>query len=139
MTFQLKGEPVETGGREDRLLPWDRVRDVAGISRTTAWRMQQTGDFPTPVPVSPGRVAWWESELTAWKSARSAAKPLAPASRPRLPGMPRRAPVRTPQALPAPHQIQPAHESAPPSEGVKGGSSRRRPRSPDLNQIDFGF
>lgn len=81
---------VETGGREDRLLPWGRVRDIAGISRATAWRMQQTGDFPSPVPVSPGRVAWWESELTAWKGARSQAKPLAPPMRPRLPGMPRR-------------------------------------------------
>lgn len=94
MTFPSNGEAIETGGREDRLLPWGRVRDIAGISRTTAWRMQQTGDFPAPVPVSPGRVCWWESELTAWKAVRGAGRLLKPPSRPRLPGMPRLSPKR---------------------------------------------
>ncbi|MDO9077091.1 MAG: AlpA family phage regulatory protein, partial [Brevundimonas sp.] len=67
MTFAPEGEPVEPGGPEDRLLPWDRVRDVTGLSRSTAWRLQQVGDFPEPVRISPNRVGWWESELTAWK------------------------------------------------------------------------
>ena len=33
MTFEPEGEPIETGGPEDRLLPWDRVRDVTGTYR----------------------------------------------------------------------------------------------------------
>lgn len=136
MTFQSNGEPVETGGREDRLLPWGRVRDIAGISRTTAWRMQQTGDFPAPVPVSPGRVGWWESELTAWKGARGAAKPLAPPSRPRLAGMPRSPPIPTPSP---PRGIQQDLSAVPQSELKKRGKSRRRPPPPEHNQIDFGF
>lgn len=78
---------VETGGREDRLLTWDRVRPIAGISRTTAWRMAKAGDFPEPVPISPKRVGWWESELTAWKASRlngARPKPLVPARKPKF-------------------------------------------------------
>ena len=63
------------GGRDDRLLAWPAVRDITGLSRTTAWRMQKTGDFPLPVMVSPGRVCWWESELAAWKIARAPRRP----------------------------------------------------------------
>ncbi|MDI1328276.1 MAG: AlpA family phage regulatory protein [Brevundimonas sp.] len=63
------------GGRDDRLLAWPAVRDITGLSRTTAWRMQKTGDFPLPVVVSPGRVCWWESELAAWKIARAPRRP----------------------------------------------------------------
>ncbi|WP_283615414.1 helix-turn-helix transcriptional regulator, partial [Mycolicibacterium poriferae] len=89
MTFEPEGEPIETGGPEDRLLPWDRVRDVTGLSRSTAWRLQQVGDFPEPVRISPNRVGWWESELTAWKATRTVRglphpKPLARPREPKL-------------------------------------------------------
>lgn len=145
MTFQTNGEPVETGRREDRLLPWGRVRDIAGISRTTAWRMQQNGDFPAPVPVSPGRVCWWESELTAWKATRGAGKPLAPPSRPRLPGMPRgsprRAGVQIPHAMDGiedlpitPISKAPAVEAAEKSHGRKRGA-----RAVSTDQLAFDF
>lgn len=135
MTFGLDGEPVETGGREDRLLPWVKVRAIAGISRTTAWRLQQTGDFPAPVPVSPGRVAWWESELTAWKAARRQARPLAPPSRPRSPGRlpralerPTLSPRPLPEALP-----QPVVKTAWKAPGRK----RDARASPDQLKFDF--
>ena len=55
---------------EDRILPWLRVRDIAGISRTTAWRLQNIGDFPRPVMLSPGRVGWRESDVRAWRASR---------------------------------------------------------------------
>lgn len=55
----------------DRLLSWPQVRPLVGdIGRTTAWRMQQAGKFPAPVPVSPNRVAWREQEIRAWQAAR---------------------------------------------------------------------
>lgn len=106
MPFRVNGAPVQSGGPEDRLLPWDRVQDMTGISRSTAWRLGRAGAFPTQVSVSPGRVGWLESELTAWKGARGSAKPidpppkapreqvLEPPARPRLPGMSRPAPMR---------------------------------------------
>lgn len=145
MTGPWHGEAVETGGREDRLLPWGRVRDIAGISRTTAWRLQQAGDFPAPVPVSPGRVCWWESELTAWKAARSATRHLKPPSMPRLPGMPRRRPRRIdvePSAasdgqgglpLESASRLQDGALDKPPH------GRKRRGRSVSVDQLDFNF
>ncbi|MCH4267316.1 MAG: AlpA family phage regulatory protein [Brevundimonas sp.] len=144
MTFTPEDEAVETGGREDRLLPWGRVRDIAGISRATAWRMQQTGDFPSPVPVSPGRVAWWESELTAWKGARNQAKPLALPMRPRLPGMPGRtggpmggrakaSPPILPGSLPG-GASEPIVETALRAPGRKRGA-----RAVSADQLGFDF
>lgn len=144
MTFQSNGETIETGGREDRLLPWGRVRDIAGISRTTAWRMQQTGDFPAPVPVSPGRVCWWESELTAWKAARGVNRPLKPPSRPRLPGLPRQSPKRA--AAQAPNALD-LRENLPTAvisrklivEAVPRSRGRKRGRATSADQLGFDF
>lgn len=138
MTFTLNGAPVKTGGPEDRLLPWERVQDIAGISRTTAWRMQRTGDFPTPVTVSPGRVGWWESELTAWKSIRNSAKGLTPPARPRLPGMPRHAPAQSAAPERTSFGVQqdlPIAEAARRPEPPK---SKKR-NLPTVEQSDFGF
>lgn len=56
---------------EERLLSWKRVKDLTGLSRTTAWREQKKGAFPAPVVISPGRVAWRERDITAWKAARA--------------------------------------------------------------------
>lgn len=56
---------------EDRILPWSQVKVICGLSRTTVWRMQKTGDFPACVQVSRNRVGWWQSELLAWHRART--------------------------------------------------------------------
>lgn len=56
---------------EDRILPWSQVKVICGLSRTTVWRMQRTGDFPASVQVSHNRVGWWQSELLTWKRART--------------------------------------------------------------------
>lgn len=149
---------VEPGGPEDRLLTWDRVRSIAGISRTTAWRMQKAGDFPRPVAISPKRVGWWESELTAWKASRrdSGLKPLAPARAPKLietARSPRQRAERTGVGAPASAPtgarsgtassgppVQPSLFNEKPPATVSGTQPavKRRPRSsPD--QIDFGF
>lgn len=139
--------------REDRLLPWGRVQDITGLSRTTAWRMQQRGDFPTPVPVSPGRVGWSETELTAWKAARKAGGRVRPApfAKPRAPKLIETA--RSPKPAkseavgkeggpPSPVKAQlPTQASLPlqpaAREPVQPAKRRARPASPD--QIDFGF
>lgn len=137
MSFIVDGEPVEAGGRADRLLSWDRVHDLVGLSRSTAWRLQRAGDFPKPVQLSPGRVGWWESELTAWKTARSAGgapfKVRKPARKPRLPGMQRSAPA--PGARP---QVMRATGNQTALMAEPARRSRRRP-SASPEQIDFGF
>jgi predicted DNA-binding transcriptional regulator AlpA len=58
--------------RAQRLLPWPLVRPLAGdIGRTTAWRAIRRGEFPAPIKVSPGRVAWRESDVLAWQAERA--------------------------------------------------------------------
>jgi prophage regulatory protein len=46
---------------------------LGGLSRTTIWRMHRRGDFPQPVPVSPGRVLWDEAAVEAWIESRLSA------------------------------------------------------------------
>ena len=49
------------------------VREVAaliGLSVVSIWRLRRRGDFPAPVKLSPGRVAFLESDITAWLEAR---------------------------------------------------------------------
>ncbi|QSF54861.1 helix-turn-helix transcriptional regulator [Brevundimonas fontaquae] len=64
-------EPSPFDDLEDRILPWSQVKVICGLSRTTVWRMQKTGDFPACVQVSQNRVGWWQSELLAWRRART--------------------------------------------------------------------
>ncbi len=125
--------------REDRLLPWRSVRDITGISRTTAWRMQQTGDFPSPVPVSAKRVGWWESELTAWKARRR----LANGERPRTfipanasrPSKPQPEPKRLEVSV-APVEVPAATVTTPVMVSMQ---RRTRTKAVSPDQIDFGF
>ncbi len=49
-----------------RLLPPPIVADRTSLSRTTLWRLVRRGEFPKPVRVSPGRVAWSESAINGW-------------------------------------------------------------------------
>lgn len=157
---EIEARPAP-GGPDDRLLGWRRVKEITGISRSTAWRLQRTGAFPEAVQISPGRIAWWESELAAWKRTRAprrdtpAAAPagcrsLRPARAPGLPGIPRSmpappsaAPPRSPAASPAigPGGAQP-HPAPPHLSGksaAKAAPARRRRQVVSPDQFDFGF
>lgn len=79
----VKDVSVSPGDLEDRLLPWSQVKVISGLSRTTVWRLQKTGDFPAAVQMSPNRVGWWQSEILAWRKSR----------------IPRRLPVREPASF----------------------------------------
>ncbi|WP_082765646.1 MULTISPECIES: AlpA family transcriptional regulator [unclassified Phenylobacterium] len=52
------------------LIAWKEVARRTSLSRTTAWRLQQRGDFPMPYAISPGRVGYRESEIAAWQASR---------------------------------------------------------------------
>lgn len=56
----------------ERFLAWRQVRNLTGLGRTTAWRMRRAGDFPDPVSISPGRVAWRARDIAAWNASRGA-------------------------------------------------------------------
>lgn len=111
----------------DRLLPWRRVKDLTGISRTTAWRLQNAGVFPRPVQISPGRVGWRESEVTAWK------RRLAPKGADTVLTRPRPRPAR----VPATQEPLPAA----PTSGPAPTAKRKRTRRPSVaaGQLSFDF
>ena len=55
---------------EIRLLTVQEVDRLHPVSRTTRWRMVKRGEFPAPLQISPGRVAWKESDVRAWLETR---------------------------------------------------------------------
>ena len=50
----------------DRFLRDREVGGKTGLSRSTRWRLEKRGDFPKRIRISPGAVAWRESEIDAW-------------------------------------------------------------------------
>lgn len=137
--------------REDRLLPWPQVREIVGLSRTTAWRLQKAGLFPLPVQVSVNRVAWRERDIEAWcadRAPRSSRSPFL-----RLPPQPGRVrarpspqpelPVFDPPAVtPEPAQVadRPTPPPDPPARLQQERRSIRRRRAPVADgQIAFDF
>lgn len=123
--------PLGSPAPDDRILPWLKVRDIAGISRTTAWRLQNIGEFPRPVMLSPGRVGWRESDIRAWRASRV----------PR--GQPAPAPLFDPCRPPAP-RTNPRAEPSPqaPLDAPKAlvrASAARRQRRPPNDQLSFDF
>jgi prophage regulatory protein len=43
---------------------------VIGISSVTAWRLLKRGEFPAPIQLSRGRVAWRRTDLEDWLNSR---------------------------------------------------------------------
>jgi prophage regulatory protein len=61
------------GLQDRRLIPGSKVYGKSGctsLSRTSVWRGVREGWFPSPVTVSPGRIAWFEDEVTSWLASR---------------------------------------------------------------------
>lgn len=54
------------------LIRWPTVSRVAGISRTTAWRMERDGAFPRRRQISTNSVGWLRHEIEAWVESRQA-------------------------------------------------------------------
>ena len=71
--------PLPAPAPADRFLSWPAVRAITGLSRTTIWRLQKTGEFPRAVRISPGRIAWRASEVSAWLNPSAGALPAAAA------------------------------------------------------------
>ncbi|MFZ5719302.1 MAG: helix-turn-helix transcriptional regulator [Pseudomonadota bacterium] len=43
---------------------------MAGLSKSTIWRMEQRGAFPSRIRLSPNRVGWWSSDVERWLECR---------------------------------------------------------------------
>src|SRR5262245_11375492 len=55
---------------DDRLLKASDVIARLGVSRSTIWRLTQSGDFPRSVAISPRRRGWLKSQVDAWIASR---------------------------------------------------------------------
>lgn len=49
---------------------YPEIRRRYGLGRSTVWRLERDGKFPKRRQISPGRVAWLESELEIWEKSR---------------------------------------------------------------------
>jgi prophage regulatory protein len=54
----------------DKFLSKAVVDEMTCLSNVTRWRMEKCGDFPKRRQISPNRVAYLESEVTAWMESR---------------------------------------------------------------------
>jgi prophage regulatory protein len=52
--------------QDDRFLKLDDVMARLGVSRSTIWRLTQSGDFPRSIAISRGRKGWLKSHVDAW-------------------------------------------------------------------------
>ena len=141
---------VDADGPDGAYLPWKKVESRVGISRTTAWRLQKADDFPKPYVVSPGRVAYRESEVEAWKASRGHRSPAAVV--PRAGRASRDAPAPAPQpaslptpplagraAEPAPLALTPPAPQMPPPRRIVRPRPRARTAKPQGDQMTFNF
>ena len=55
----------------DRFIREPEVRRTTGLSRTTRWRLERAGLFPSRKFISANAVAWLESEVQDWLRTRS--------------------------------------------------------------------
>lgn len=56
----------------ERFLRRPKVEEITGLSRSGIYQKMADGQFPKPVRISEGRVAWRESEIAAWQARRVA-------------------------------------------------------------------
>lgn len=56
----------------DRILRSNEVVCLTGLSRTTLWRLERSGEFPTRRRLSSFAVGWVLSEVLEWLESRQA-------------------------------------------------------------------
>jgi prophage regulatory protein len=49
-----------------KLLRFPTVRERTGLSRSTIWRLERSGDFPKQRTISANVVAWVAEEVIGW-------------------------------------------------------------------------
>lgn len=57
----------------DTLLRLPRVIEITGLSRSTIYRLMETGEFPRQVAISRGAVGWRQSDIEKWIESRELA------------------------------------------------------------------
>ena len=55
----------------DRFIREPECKRITGLSRTSRWRLERVGQFPKRRQISPGLIAWLESEVQEWLRERA--------------------------------------------------------------------
>ncbi len=64
----------------DRFIREKQCKNITGLSRTTRWRLERAGLFPKRYRISPGAIAWLESQVQEWIESRANTIPIEPGS-----------------------------------------------------------
>jgi prophage regulatory protein len=64
---------MEVMAMQNEFLRWPRVRQLTGLSRSTVWRLEKSGQFPARRKLSANSVGWSLIDLQAWMQSRNAA------------------------------------------------------------------
>ncbi|MET0374835.1 MAG: AlpA family phage regulatory protein [Rhizorhabdus sp.] len=56
--------------QNDSILSLLEVKAQTNLSRPTIYRRMERSDFPARVRLGPGRVGWWQSEISDWLQSR---------------------------------------------------------------------
>jgi len=62
--------PPPLQSNPDRIIRTTEVQKMTGLSRTSIWREERKGEFPSRVSLSAGSVGWRLSEIEAWIQSR---------------------------------------------------------------------
>ena len=60
-----------------KMLTWQEVADALRMSMTTIWRMQERGEFPRAVFLTPGKAMFFEDQIIRWQD-EIASRPYVP-------------------------------------------------------------
>jgi prophage regulatory protein len=52
--------------KQDRIIRAKEVQEITGLSRTTIWRLENQGKFPSRVSLGANSVGWELSEINNW-------------------------------------------------------------------------
>lgn len=67
----IPSSPQQTNDdSQNRILRTKEVQQRVGLSRSTIWRLEQKGDFPTRVPLGIGSIGWLKSDIDTWLKTR---------------------------------------------------------------------
>lgn len=53
-----------------RLIYFPEIKRLVGLSRTTIWKLEKTGQFPRRKKITATKVGWLESEVRSWIESR---------------------------------------------------------------------
>ncbi len=60
------GSSEKSSDTQDRILRVQEVQQVVGLSRSTIWRLEGKGKFPTRVPLGASSIGWLKSDIETW-------------------------------------------------------------------------